>query len=259
MKKFFTFAMATLVCMSCAAKKPVAQQPAPQPVQQESETQRKIRELKEQQELEALQAEIELQRMQNEAKKQRLATQIGMEEQMRDGDQRIARFCYEESLDKHGEYMAGLGVSTPQRYEGRAKIEANNMAVHDIASRFMGSIKNGTEYYSQYGSTPGGKDLNEQNLESMTMNIVETTVNNYAEQACYQPIEDGDGMVRYYIALHVIPNQVVDKVADELDKQQLLNDKNNFKKQLLSQLDADNQKKIAAQERQLQMLKELEE
>ncbi|MCQ2333158.1 MAG: hypothetical protein MJZ88_00920 [Paludibacteraceae bacterium] len=259
MKKVLFFAMAALTCMSCAAKKPVAQQPAPQPVQQESETQRKIRELKEQKELQELQNEMELQQMQADAKKKRLATTLAMEEQMADGDQVMVTFCYEESMDKPGEYMAGLGISQPRRFERDAKEEANNVAIHDIASRFMGVLKSGTDYYSQSGLTPGGKALDEASLQSMTLNIVEVAVNKYANQVCYKSIQDNDGMYRFYLALHIMESKTVDEVAEQLDKQQLLHDKNSFKKQLLNQLDAESAKRAAAQERQLQMLKELEE
>lgn len=244
----------------CAAKKPIKQaEPAPQPVaQQESETQRKIRELKEQQELQRIQNEMELEQMQAEAKKKKLATSIAMTEQMADGDQLTVTFCYEESMDKPGEYMAGLGISQPRKYERDAKLEANQVAVHDIASRFMGTLRSGTEYYSQSGNTPGGKGLDEAALESMTMNIVEKVVDKYANQVCYKSVQDNDGNYRFYIALHVLEGNTVDEVADQLDKQQLLKDKANFKKQMMAQLDADGKKRAEEQERKLQMLKELE-
>ena len=258
MKKLTLVAMALICSVSftnCAAKKPVK---AAEPVQQESETQRKIRELKEQQELQRIQDEMELEAMQREAKKQKLKTSMAMQEQMAAGDQVMVTFCYEESMDKPGEYMAGLGISQPRKFERDAKEEANNVAVHDIASRFMGTLRSGTEYYSQSGNTPGGKALDEAALESMTMNIVEVAVNKYADQVCYKSVQDNDAMYRFYIALHVLESKTVDEVADELDKKQLLRDKASFKKQLMSQLDADNQKRAEEQERKLQMLKELD-
>ena len=243
---------------NCAAKKPVkAAEPAPV-AQQETETQRKIRELKEQQELQRLQNEMELEQMQADAKKKKLQTSIAMQEQMADGDQVTVTFCYAESMDKPGEYMAGLGISQPRKYERDAKLEANQVAVHDIASRFMGTLRSGTEYYSQSGNTPGGKGLDEASLESMTMNIVEKAVDKYAIQVCYKSVQDNYGNYRFYIALHVLEGNAVDEVANELDKKQLLRDKASFKKQLMSQLDADNQKRAEEQERKLQMLKDLD-
>lgn len=262
MKKITLIAMALLCSVAfteCAAKKKVKAEPKSQPVvQQESETQRKIREMKEQQELQRLQDEMELEQLQRDAKKAKLKTSIAMQEQMADGDQVMVTFCYEESMDKPGEYMAGLGISQPRRFERDAKEEANQVAVHDIASRFMGILRNGTEYYSQSGNTPGGKALDEASLESMTMNIVEVAVNKYANQVCYKPIQDNDGLYRYYIALHVLETKTVDEVADQLDQKQLLRDKASFKKQLMGQLDADAKKRAEEQERKLQMLKELD-
>ena len=261
MKKITLVAMALLCSVAftdCAAKKPVKKaEPAPV-AQQESETQRKIRELKEQQELQRLQNEIELEQMQADAKKKKLQTSIALQESMADGDETRITFCYEESMDKPGEYMAGLGISQPRKYERDAKLEANQVAVHDIASRFMGTLRSGTEYYSQSGNTPGGKGLDEASLESMTMNIVEKAVDKYAIQVCYKSVQDNDGLYRYYIALHVLESNAVDEVANELDKKQLLRDKASFKKQLMGQLDADNQKRAEEQERKLQMLKELD-
>ena len=264
MKKITLVAMALLCSVAfteCAAKKKVQQAAAPAQqaaVQQESETQRKIRELREQQELQRIQDEMELERLQSEARKKKLVSSIAMQETMADGYETRISFCYEESMDKPGEYMAGLGISQPRRLERDAKLESNQAAVHDIAARFMGTLRNGTEYYSQSGNTPGGKGLDESDLESMTMNIVEVAVNKYANQVCYKPVQDNDGMWIYYIALHVLETKTVDEVADQLDKKQLLRDKASFKKQLMSQLDADNQKRAEEQERKLQMLKELD-
>lgn len=257
MKKILTFAMAALVCMSCAAKKPVKQ--AEPQVPQETETQRKIRELKEQQELEALQAEIELQRMQAEAKKKRLATQIGMEESMIDGDQVLVEFCKEESFDKPGEYMAGLGISRPKKNEQDAKLEANLAAIQDIVTRFMGAIKSGSEYYTQATTTKEGKNMDESQLEGLAMNIVEKEVNKYAAVACSKKVQDNDSMFKYYVAVHVQEGETVNSIAEEMAKQEVVRDKASFKKQLLNQIDADSQKRLEAQERQLQMLKELDE
>lgn len=262
MKKVITMVLSVALCASCAAKKTI-QQPVQQPVQQtpvvqESETQRQIRELKEQQELKRLQREMELEELRTQKEINALQTQIGLQESMMAGDQKIVKFCYEESLDKPGEYMAGIGVSSPKKYERDAKLEANQVAVHDIASRFMGVIKNGTEYYAQSGTTPSGKDMDESNLESMTMNIVEKAVNQYAAQVCYESVQDQNEKIRYYIAIHVSTGSTVNEVADKLEQAGVLRDKQNFKNQLLGALDAESQKKAAEQEKILEMLKELE-
>lgn len=260
MKKSILFlVLAVFCCASCVAKRPVQQTVQQTPVLQESETQRQIRELKEQQELKRLQREMELEDLRAQKELNALQTQIGLQESMMAGDQKIVKFCYEESLDKPGEYMAGIGVSSPKKYERDAKLEANQVAVHDIASRFMGVIKNGTEYYAQSGTTPSGKDMDESNLESMTMNIVEKAIDQYAAQVCYESVQDQNEKIRYYIAIHVPTGNTVNEVADKLEQAGVLRDKQNFKNQLLSALDAESQKKAAEQEKILEMLKELEQ
>lgn len=263
MKKITLVAMALLCSVAftnCAAKKPIKKQ-VEEPtstVPQESETQRKIRELKEQQELQRLQHEMRLEELRQKAKEAELVNSMALQETMAKGDQLMVTFCYEESLDKPGEYMAGLGISQPRKFERDAKEEANQVAVHDIISRFMGTLRSGTEYYSQSGNTPGGKSLDESSLESLTMNIVEVAVNKYANQVCYKLVQDNDGLYRFYLALHVPDTKTVDEVADQLDKNQLLKDKATFKKQLMNQLDVDAKKRAEEQERKLQMLKEME-
>ncbi len=190
----------------------------------------------------------------------REAQKDAMEEVMLDGDQTVYQPCYAEAIDKPGEYMAGYGISRPRKYEVDAKQEANDMALRDIASRFMGAIKHGTEYYSQSGTTPAGKDIDEANLESMTMNLVEKTINKYANQVCFKSVYNKESnKYRYYLAVHVMEGETVDALADQLDKASLLHDKQSFKKQLLKSLDAETQKKAAEQERQLQMLKDLDD
>lgn len=261
MKKITLVAMA-LICSvaftDCAAKKPVKQaEPAPV-AQQESETQRKIRELKEQQELEDLQAEAELRALEREAKKRKLQTQMALTEQMADGHQKMVKFCYEESLDKPGEYMAGLGVSAPRKLERDAKIEARQMAVQDIAAGLVGMLKSGTEYYSQSGTTQGGKGLDESQLEGMTINLVEKAVDKYMNQVCYESVQDNDGKYIYYLAGHILEGTAVDEVADALDKAELIRDKNTFKKQLLKELENDKAVRDAEREQKLQLYRELQ-
>lgn len=268
MKKLNFLLVASLMAFSlvaCGASKNVSKKSASvseqqqEVVPQESETQRKIRELKEQQELRRLEREMQLEELKAQQEINKEQTKLGLQESMMSGDQKIVKFCYEESLDKPGEYMAGIGVSSPKKYERDAKLEANQIAIHDIASRFMGVIKNGTEYYAQSGVTPSGKDMDESSLESMTMNIVEKAVNQYAVQVCYESVQDQNEKIRYYLAVHVITNTAVDEVANQLEKAGVLRDKKNFKQELLSGLDAEAQKKAAEQERTLQLLKELGE
>ncbi|MBR3566397.1 MAG: hypothetical protein IKN91_08755 [Paludibacteraceae bacterium] len=152
---------------------------------------------------------------------------------MRNGRQRIEKPCYAESLDKPGEYLAGLGISAPRELERDAKQEANDVAINDIASRFMGIIEHGTQYYSQSGKTISGKKIDESDLQRITTNIVKIQMNKYARQACYdsQYDEEKDVYV-YYIAIQIPEDALVNAVATALEKQELVDDASTFKEQI---------------------------
>lgn len=250
-KVFFCIALMAVSLSACATtrkskrtKEPVA--PAQPTV---------VAQIEEDEELKK--AERELKLMEIQAKKKALETQMALTESIIPGDQVIISFCSEEAIDKAGEYMAGLGISRPKKFEQEAKLEANAAAISDITTRFMGVIRTGTDYYSQATTLPGGKDMDQSQMEFMTMNAVEKSINKYARQVCIKSVQDNDGRFKVYLAVHVDEKETVEEVADELEKKQVVKDKEAFKKQLFEQLDRDSKKRAEEQERKLQMLKEL--
>ncbi|MBQ0089943.1 MAG: hypothetical protein KBT27_11510 [Prevotellaceae bacterium] len=253
MKKIFTFAMATLVCMSCAAKKPVAQQPAPQPVQQESETQRKIRELKEQQELEDLEAEQRLKRLERAAREAELTSDAEIAQlkasnaknavKKRKG-QSLYIPCIDESYDKTGEYMAGLGIAEGATDLGSGTADANRYAIADITSRYIGMIKNGVSQYAKNVNTRSGQKVKENELEGAAEAIGTKVIDKYANAVCRDYEEDKMGGYTCYVAVHVPLKEVVNATVDEIGVIQTDVDREQFRKYMNAELD----KQAAAKE-----------
>jgi hypothetical protein len=244
-KVFLGIALLSVVSLSaCASSRKVKTKSAPAQivVSQEDEEIKK--------------AERELKLMEIEAKKKKLETQIALDETIISGNHVVISFCSEFAIDKPGEYMAGLGISRPKKFEQEAKLEANTAAISDITSRFMGVIRTGSNYYSKATTLPGGKDMDESEMEMMTMNVVEKSINKYARQVCFKIVQDNDGLFKGYIALHVDEKEVVDEVAIELEKKQLVKDKEEFKQEIFNQLDRDAKKRVEEQERKLQMVEE---
>lgn len=56
------------------------------------------------------------------------------------GEQVLLTFCMDEAYDMPGEYMAGLGIAEDRPDRSRAILDANRVAIADIASRYVGMI-----------------------------------------------------------------------------------------------------------------------
>ena len=273
MKKVTLVAM-VLVCSvaftNCAAKKPVAQQSQPVAQQTEEddldrqikqmEKEAKLRELKRAQERADLEEKRkqELEDLEYEARKRKLETSIATTASTVSGDRKIVVYCKEETIDKGGEYMAGLGVSSEQDDERRALKEANTAAIADIVQRMMGDVVNGYEDYAKNTGMPSGNKLKEDELESFSMNACQKAVNKYAQSACREVVNTADGQFKAYIAVHVPLAETASDIADQLAEAGIVHkDKESFKKSLMNQLDANTRKKQEEQQRTLDMLNSL--
>ena len=73
------------------------------------------------------------------------------------GEVELITFCIDDAYDKPGEYMAGLGIAEDRPDRARAITDANRVAIADIASRYVGMIKNAIEDYSKDTNVPAGK------------------------------------------------------------------------------------------------------
>ena len=77
------------------------------------------------------------------------------------GEVELITFCIDDAYDKPGEYMAGLGIAEDRPDRARAITDANRVAIADIASRYVGMIKNAIEDNSKDTNVPAGKKMYE--------------------------------------------------------------------------------------------------
>ncbi len=82
---------------------------------------------------------------------------------MANGEQVLLTFCMDEAYDKPGEYMAGLGIAEDRPDRSHAITDANRVAIADIASRYIGMLKNAIEDYSKDVNVPNDKKMYESN------------------------------------------------------------------------------------------------
>ena len=126
--------------------------------------------------------------------------------------------CSDEAMDKPGEYMAGLGVSQNQDSEKAALLSANQIALSDIMTRFLGVVKNATEYYNKetnIGDDKGNK------LQGLAFQVGEEVINKHSNTVCRKAFyeERGEdfskGGYGMYVAVHVMIKDVVEEMVSE--------------------------------------------
>jgi hypothetical protein len=144
-----------------------------------------------------------------------------------------------EAQDKPGEYMAGLGISSPSMNERDALLEANRVAVADITTRYIGVIKNGVESYQKDTTVPSGKKAAENKLEGIATAAGSKAINEYAARVCFQTMELTDaGTYVAYTAVHVAIAKVNQAIASALEVAKVDYDAEKFNKWLQTELDA---------------------
>lgn len=240
--------VATVLLPACAGSKRVTKTTTESTVQKEEVDE--LERLKRQMEMENLQAELELNRMKHEAAKERLKSQLDAEEQMKKGNKAILMFCIDEAMDKPGEYMAGYGVSSNQLDEKDALISANEVALADIASRFLGVIKNGVEAYNKETNTVQRNKSKESQLEGLAAAYGTKAINKYANRVCHKFVTEKEGTYGCYTAVHVPVKEVVDEIADALETEKVDVDKELFRRRMNAELNAEQTKKAEEQRRQ---------
>lgn len=266
-KTLLSLAVASLVVLaSCGSSKqqpypnygynqqPVQQQPA-QPVQQTSEDD-EIAALKKQAELEKLKRQIELDRLKDEAEYNKVVNQLAIQEQMLEGNQLIVVFCADEAIDKPGEYMAGLGISSNQLDQRDAMLSANQTALSDISSRFLGVVKNATSYYNKETNTKDRDNVKGSQLEGLAMSVGEEAINKHANVVCRKVVSEKEGGFGCYVAVHVMINDVLEEMTANIERRAKAEldvefDKFLFQKQMNAELQANQEKEAAKQKEQL--------
>lgn len=236
MKKVLFFAMAALVCMSCAAKKPVAQQ---QPVQQVDPQQARLDSLRKAAEIRKLELEIQAAeaQAQSEMEISKLKAENARNAVSKRLGQKIYTPCIDESYDVEGEYMAGLGIAEGEAERGAGIANANRYAIADITSRYIGMIKNGVSQYAKNVNTRSGQKVKENELEGAAEAIGTKVIDKYANAVCRDFEQDNMGGYTCYVAVHVPLKEVVNSTVDELGVIQTDLDRQKFREYMQAELD----------------------
>lgn len=258
MKKILTFAMATLVCMSCAAKKPI--KPA-EP--QKSATELEIERLKQEKELRALKAELkadsikqaqqeELDQIKFEAKKSALNTQETLEEGMK----MLMIPCLEEVIVlDNSKQMAAQGIATGKLSEELAVVDANRVALSEITARFLGVLKNGVEQYSKDTYGKSGNRGQESQLEGLAMSVGEKAIQELFKIGCRKFAKDKKGNYNCYEAIYVPTQEVIEKVLDAAEEAEVDIDKAVFRNRMQVELDSQAAKQEAINQQKMEQIK----
>ncbi len=226
---------------NCAAKKPLKKQTetAPAAEQKVDAQQARLDSLRKAAEIRKLELEIEAAEAQAQADMEiaKLKAANAKKATSKRVGQDLFTPCIEESYDKPGEYMAGLGIAEGEQERGAAKTNANRYAIADIASRYVGMIKNGVSQYAKNVNTRSGNKVKENELEGAAEAIGTKLIDKYADNVCTRFEQDDFGGYTCYVAIHVPLKSLVDATIDELGVIQTDFDRAQFRKYLQEELD----------------------
>ena len=147
------------------------------------------------------------------------------------GEIQLTTFCVDESYDKPGEYLAGLGIAEGCPDRENAIIKANKIAINDITSRYVGIIKNVLIVYNKETWTPAGKKITEKKLEGLSEVIGTNVVEKYSHTVCREITQDATGSYTGYVAVHVLLDDLQKGLQEELDVRKVDYDADKLKKQ----------------------------
>lgn len=170
---------------------------------------------------------------------------------MANGEQVLLTFCMDEAYDKPGEYMAGLGIAEDRPDRSRAITDANRIAIADIASRYIGMLKNAIEDYSKDVNVPSGKKMYESELEGGAQVIGTKVIDKYANVVCRKLAQSATGGYVGYVAVHVLIDDVKKGVAEELEVRKVDYDKKKF----FEKMDEELAKEAARKQAELDAMK----
>lgn len=163
------------------------------------------------------------------------------------GEQVLLTFCMDEAYDKPGEYMAGLGIAEDRPDRSRAITDANRVAIADIASRYIGMLKNAIEDYSKDVNVPSGKKMYESELEGGAQVIGTKVIDKYANVVCRKLAQSATGGYVGYVAVHVLLEDAKKGLAEELEVRKVDYDKKKF----FEKIDAELEKEAARQKAEM--------
>jgi len=152
------------------------------------------------------------------------------------GEVRLTTFCIDESYDKPGEYLAGLGIAEGCEDREDAIIKANQNAISDITSRYIGVIKNVITRYNKDTKVPVGKKISEKKLEGLSEVVGTNVIEKYSNAVCREITQDATGAYTGYVAVHVLLGDLKKGLQNELDVRKVDYDAEKFMKQYDAEL-----------------------
>jgi hypothetical protein len=250
-KNYFMIALAAMcaavILTSCGGSKKASSGQSVSGIDQQIEQKKK------QMELDALNAEAEIQKKQQDMRLKDIDNEAAQREQKTrqivKGEQRTLIFCMDEAYDRPGEYMGGLGVVEARPDRTRAILDANRAAVADIATRYIGMIKNALEDYSKDVNVPSGKKMYESSLEGGAAAIGSKVIDKYANVVCREVSQEATGGWVGYVAVHVLLADAKNGLAEELEVRKVDYDKKKFFDKMDAELKADEEKHNAELEK----------
>lgn len=148
------------------------------------------------------------------------------------GEVKLTTFCVDQSYDKPGEYLAGLGIAEGCEDREDAIVKANQIAISDITSRYIGVIKNALTRYNKDTRVPAGKKIAEKKLEGLSEVIGTNVIEKYSNAVCREIAQDATGAYTGYVAVHVLLDDLQKGLQEELDVRKVDYDAEKFKKQV---------------------------
>lgn len=150
---------------------------------------------------------------------QKTNEQLGTPEYKK-GEQILEMPCMDEGLDNPGVYMAGYGVVEGRPDRNSAVIGANQAAIQELSTKFVGVIKNATTWYNKDSNIPSGKKIYESKLEGGAEAIAKKVLNKYANAVCRKvAYDENEGGYIGYVAVHIPVKDAVDETMKELEEQ----------------------------------------
>lgn len=166
-------------------------------------------------------------------------TTVSTAPKLPNGEVELTTFCIDDAYDKPGEYMAGLGIAEDRPDRAKAITDANRVAIADIASRYVGMIKNAIEDYSKDTNVPAGKKMYESSLEGGAKAIGSKVIDKYANAVCRKFTQNATGGYVGYVAVHVLLEDAKKGLAEELEVRKVDYDKKKFFEKMDQELAAD--------------------
>lgn len=195
------------------------------------------------------------QRQEDEMKKMQLENaKLAMAKRV---SQNVFTPCADESYDLSGEYMAALGIAENEVERGPAQINANRIALADIASRYLGMLQNGVSQYSKNNNTASGQKIKQNELEGEARVIGEKAINKYAEVVCREFGQAEDGTWTCYVAVHVPIKDVLNETVDQLGILETDFNRQQFRAFMEAELKKQADEKDAEKQMLLQMREEM--